>query len=106
MLLKPFEYFIFKNAISKNIKITRNYLVAYKLLMRRPDLQIMVIGQNAKTRVINRKDFIAEFGIVTEDKERFFDLVNTVIKGYTNQLAVIAQTNFTGEEYRQHLNFV
>lgn len=106
MLLKPNEYFILLNKNGGRIRITKNYLRAYKLLMQSPKLQIMIIGQNAKTKVINRKEFVAEFGNITGDKDKFFDLVGAVVKGLTNQLAVIAKTPFTGEEYRQYLQDV
>lgn len=104
MLLLPSEYFMLLNKPRKRIRITKSFSEAYFFLRKNPDAQIRRIGHTAISRVLNKKDFVIEFARVTENKQRFFDLVNLLVKGYTNQIAVIMETQFSGDEFREYLN--
>ena len=78
-------YYILSSKKKEKILVTQNYNECFDFIVKNHDAKIRTINHSAKPRILNKSIFLKDFYKNTEDKSRFFELVEVMIT-YRNNM--------------------
>lgn len=75
---------IFTSKTNKKVGFITNYNEAFDFIVKNHDSKIRTIDYNAKTKVYEKRKFLTEFYKSVDDKNKFFQVAELMVKGVTN----------------------
>jgi adenylate cyclase class IV len=94
-------YYIITSKKKENILVTKNYNECFDFIVKNPDAKIRTIDHTAKPRILDKRNFLKEFYKNTDDKNKFFELVEIMVT-YVNNMYDLLNSIGLKEDYKTY----